>query len=121
MQELFLRKEKVSLLETCPHFRGVLRERLLPLYSEIILYYSVFCCVYFQATQAKFVENKILSHERAISSLSPHPPPPIPTQQQDHTPQKVGGALQSNVTFGLGMSETGLVQRLQFEARVLTQ
>ncbi|CAI8044335.1 Calcyphosin-2 [Geodia barretti] len=72
------------------------------------------------ATQAKFVEDKILSHERAISSLSPHPPPPLPTQQQDHAPQKVGGALQSNVTFGLGMSETGLVQRLQFEARVLT-
>ena len=27
MQELFLGKEKVSLLERCPHFRGVLRER----------------------------------------------------------------------------------------------
>ena len=26
MQELFLGKEKVSLLERCPHFRGVLRE-----------------------------------------------------------------------------------------------
>ena len=25
-QELFLGKEKVSLLERCPHFRGVLRE-----------------------------------------------------------------------------------------------
>ena len=26
IQELFLGKEKVSLLERCPHFRGVLRE-----------------------------------------------------------------------------------------------
>ena len=26
MQELFLGKEKVSLLDRCPHFRGVLRE-----------------------------------------------------------------------------------------------
>ena len=26
MQELFLGKEKVSLLERCPHFRGVLRQ-----------------------------------------------------------------------------------------------
>ena len=27
MQELFLEKEKVSLLERCPHFRSVFRER----------------------------------------------------------------------------------------------
>ena len=28
VHDLFLGKEKVSLLEKCPHFRGVLRERL---------------------------------------------------------------------------------------------
>ena len=28
MQELFLGKEKVSLLEKCPHFRGVLKRRV---------------------------------------------------------------------------------------------
>ena len=58
--------------------------------------------------------------ESNIQSLSP-PSPSSSHATKDHAPQKVGGALQSNVTFGLGMSETGLVQRLQFEARVLTQ
>ncbi|CAI8021808.1 hypothetical protein GBAR_LOCUS12870 [Geodia barretti] len=30
MQELFLGKEKVSLLERCPHFRGVLIREVSP-------------------------------------------------------------------------------------------
>ena len=33
MQELFFGKEKMSLLERCPHFRGVLREFNCSLYT----------------------------------------------------------------------------------------
>ena len=83
-----------------------------------------------QVTHAKFVEEKILSHERAISSLSPHPPHtlPPPLSSCRHTSTRppaavprVGMAMQSRLTFGMGVAEMDLSRRLRFEARVLTQ
>ena len=41
MQELFLVKEKVSLLERCPHFRGVLREGFHCIYAHQTCLHSI--------------------------------------------------------------------------------
>ena len=41
MQELLLMKEKVSLLERCPHFRGVLREGSSSTAADATCMYSV--------------------------------------------------------------------------------
>ena len=64
------------------------------------------------------MEDKILSHERAISTL---PATPTRPHTHDHAHHKVGVVMQSHATFGMGMCENDLGRRIRFEARVLTQ
>jgi hypothetical protein len=97
MQELFSEKEKVSLLERCPRFRGVLRARG----SPVQLQPSVDVCVY--------VECRELSQVREDSSQS--------VQSLSSAILALQGIITKTKGFGIVVTkeQEGLVAKLEDE------
>ena len=93
MQQLFLGKERVSLLERCPYFRGVLREGFIkPVSIPFHLRYIPSLVRHVDhLLRAVMMQLKITFTSPLATVADPHSQEEVRVQTVNHNPQQVGG------------------------------